>query len=90
MSLFRSCKDLREQYDALSEYVRTSGEPLFLSDEQGRADMVLLSMEQYEALMQKDAFRTLLSGVDLNEKHPCVDVLAELDKLSEEEENEIN
>lgn len=90
MSLFRSCKDLREQYDALSEYVRTSGEPVFLADAQGNADTVLLSMEQYEALTQKDALSAFFAGIDLNENHPCVDVLAELDKLSEENENEIN
>lgn len=85
MPLFRSSKELSEQYDTLSAYVRSSNEPVFLVDAQGSAETVLLSMAQYEALCQKDAFHTLLAGVDLNEKHPCVDVFAELGEVDEED-----
>ncbi len=81
MSLFRSKKDFIAQFTALSEYIHTSQEPVFIGNDAGISDLVVLSMEQYEQMMSKLTMQELMSGIDPNEKHPCVDVLAELNDL---------
>ncbi len=83
MSLFRSKKDFIAQFSALSEYIHTSQEPVFVGNEDGASDLVVLSMNQYEQMSRKIAIQDFMAGIDPSEKHPCVDVLAELDDLDE-------
>ena len=85
MALFRSTKELLNQYDDLSAYVLEHNEPVFLSDGKPEHDTVLLSYAQYEQLAGAAALKTLMTGMDSCEKHPSVDVLAELAKLDEGE-----
>ena len=81
MSLNRTKTDLIENFDEISQYVHKSHDAVFISDEEGRTDVVILSNERYEQLVGKAAMQELLASIDPNEKHPCVDVLAELNNL---------
>ena len=85
MALLRSAKELLEQYDALSAYVLEHNEPVFLSDGTPEHDIVLLSYTQYGQLTGAAALKKLMADMDSGEKHPSVDVLAELAKLDEGE-----
>lgn len=85
MSILRSKKELLENYDEISQYVHQSNEPVYISDERGIGDIVILSAETFNQLTSNFTLNQLLSSAALGdapgEKHPEVDVLAELEKL---------
>lgn len=85
MSLLRTQQEFLEHYDELADYVRKNNEPVYITDAQGASSTVLLSVEAFEQLNRCAALEQLLSGaipggID-GEKHPEVDVLAELEKI---------
>lgn len=85
MSLLRSKKELLENYDEISEYVHQNNEPVYITDEQGIGDTVILSAETYNQLTSNFTLNQLLNSAALGaapgEKFPEVDVMAELEKL---------
>ena len=85
MSLLRYKKELLENYDEISEYVHQNNEPVYITDEQGIGDTVILSAETYNQLTSNFTLNQLLNSAALGaapgEKFPEVDVMAELEKL---------
>ena len=47
MSLLRSKQELLEQYEEISAYVHEHNEPVYIADENGVGDTVILSAETY-------------------------------------------
>ena len=86
MSLLRSKQELLEQYEEISAYVHEHNEPVYIADENGAGDTVILSAETYNQLTSPFPLTQLLNsaaiGEQPGEKHPEVDVLAELAKLN--------
>lgn len=85
MSILRSKQELLEQYDEISDYVHQNNEVVYIADEHGEGDVVILSAETYNQLTSNFTLNQLLNSALLGdapgEKHPEVDVFAELAKL---------
>ena len=85
MSLLRSKEDLIHHYDDISKYAHEHNEPVYIADETGAAELVILSAENYDQLTSTFSLNQLLTtfavGDVPGEKHPEVDVFAELEKL---------
>ena len=89
MALLRFKKDFLAHYDELCAHIRQSGEPVYIEDENGEADMVLLSAQAYQQMAERSAMQQFLSAAALDGaagKRPEVDVLAELENRSKETE----
>ena len=85
MSLLRSKQDLMNNYEEISQYAHAHNEPVYIADDTGAADLVILSAENYEQLTSTFSLNQLLTtfavGDVPGEKYPEVDVFAELEKL---------
>ena len=53
MALLRFKNDFLAHYDELCAAVRQSDEPVYIENEDGEADMVLLSAREYHRLTQQ-------------------------------------
>ncbi len=84
MPLQRSKEELLAHYDEIAESIRQNHEPVYITDEHGGEDLVLLPAELFHRLAGGEALERLLAGAlaesASGEKHPEVDVLAELEK----------
>ena len=68
--------------------VRQSGEPVYIENEDGEADMVLLSAREYHRLTQQSALQQFFAAAAQDGaagRRPEEDVLAELQKQEDEE-----
>lgn len=85
MSIMRSKQELAAHYDEISQYAHEHNEPVYIADDSGVADVVILSAENYNQLTSTFSLNQLLTtfavGDVPGEKHPEVDVFAELAKL---------
>ena len=85
MSLLRTKQQLFDHYDEISEYVHENNAPVYIADENGDGDVVILSAETYNQLTSQFSMNQMLASAALGdapgEKHPEVDVFAELEKL---------
>ena len=84
MALLRSNTDLLNDYEAIRAHIHETQEPVYITDEKGVADTVLLSAEAYRKLTEHSALQHFLTDaaqkIAADGKHPEVDVLAELEK----------
>ena len=88
MAFLRFKNDFLAHYDELCAAVRQSGEPVYIENEDGEADMVLLSVQEYRRLTQQSVLQQFFAaGVQDGAagRRPEVDVLAELQKQEDEE-----
>ena len=85
MSAIYKKHEFLEKYDEVSAYVHKNNAPVYVSDDNGIGDIVVLSAETYQQLTSQFTLNQLLSSAALGdapgEKHPEVDVFAELAKL---------
>ena len=88
MAFLRFKNDFLAHYDELCAAVRQSGEPVYIENEDGEADMVLLSAREYHRLTQQSALQQFIAAAAQDGaagRRPEVDVLAELQKQEDEE-----
>ena len=84
MALLRSKTDLLNDYKTICAHIHETQEPVYITNEEGAADTVLLSAEAYRKLTEQSALQHFLTDaaqkIAADGKHPEVDVLAELEK----------
>ena len=88
MALLRFKNDFLAHYDELCAAARQSGEPVYIENEDGEADMVLLSAREYHLLNQQPPLQHFFAAAAQDGaagRRPEVDVLAELQKQEDEE-----
>ncbi|HIX32285.1 MAG TPA: type II toxin-antitoxin system Phd/YefM family antitoxin [Firmicutes bacterium] len=88
MALLRFKNDFLAHYDELCAAVRQSGDPVYIENEDGEADMVLLSAREYHRLTQQSALQQFFAAAAQDGaagRRQEVDVLAELQKQEDEE-----
>ena len=87
MAFLRFKNDFLAHYDELCAAARQSGEPVYIENEDGEADMVLLSAREYHRLTQQSALQQFFAAAQDGAagRRREVDVLAELQKQEDEE-----
>ena len=88
MAFLRFKNDFLAHYDELCAAVRQSGEPVYIENEDGEADMGLLSAREYRRLTQQSALQQFFAAAAQDGaagRRQEVDVLAELQKQEDEE-----
>ena len=62
MAFLRFKNDFLAHYDEVCAAVRQSGEPVYIENEDGEADMVLLSAREYHRLTQQSALQQFFAA----------------------------
>ena len=74
--------DLRNKYGEISDLCHNSNEPVYLT-KNGYGDLVLLSMEAYEALVKNDLYVKIsnsLKSMEFGEEEDFEDAMADIRK----------
>ena len=83
MPLIQSSADLRNKYNEISAFCRENREPVFITND-GQGDLVIMSIETFEALTGKlDLYRLLDEGrsaAKAGHKRPYEDVFNDLER----------
>ena len=69
MSLLRSKQELLEHYEEISAYVHEHNEPVYIADENGVGDTVILSAETYNQLTSTFTLNQLLNSAAIGDSH---------------------
>ena len=83
MPVIKSSTDLRNNYNEISTFCHESGETVFIT-KNGRGDLAVMSIAEYEALCGKRELYKLLgeghADVLAGRTRPAADVFADIDK----------
>ncbi|MGI6326115.1 MAG: type II toxin-antitoxin system Phd/YefM family antitoxin [Saccharofermentanales bacterium] len=63
MPKIQSSTDLRNNYNEISTFCNTTGEPVFIT-KNGRGDLAVMSIDLYDKLIQKDELYRLLAEAE--------------------------